>query len=115
MSGQDFHRLELILRIVGHLHRRLDPLSLETFLTDVDEIDLTAFRLSVIGETTATLSDALKARNPSIHWPSIYGMRNVIVHDYGAIEPGRLWAVFTKDIELLAEVCRAELGGAESA
>ena len=115
MSSQDFYRLELILRIIGHLRRRLDPISLHAFLADVDEIDLTAFRLSVIGETTVKLSEALKARNPSIHWPSIYGMRNAIVHDYGAIEPGRLWAVFTKDIEPLAEVCRAELGRAESA
>lgn len=43
MSNQDFSRLELVLRTVVHLHKRLDPLSFEAFLTDVDEIDLTAF------------------------------------------------------------------------
>jgi uncharacterized protein YutE (UPF0331/DUF86 family) len=36
-------------------------------------------------------------------------MRNIIVHDYGAIEPERLWAVFVKDIATLAEVCGVEL------
>jgi uncharacterized protein with HEPN domain len=107
---QDFYRLELILRMIGHLHRRLGPLSIEAFLTDVDEIDLTAFRLSVIGEATSKLSDDVKSRNSGINWPSIYGMRNVIVHDYGAIEPERLWVVFVKDIDPLALICQRELG-----
>ena len=109
MSNQDFRKLELIMQMVGHLHRRLDPVSLRAFLGDVDEIDLTAFRLSVIGETTSKLSEALKSRNSEIDWPSIYGMRNVIVHDYGAIAPERLWAVFANHIDPLAEVCAKEL------
>lgn len=110
MSGQDFHKLELILQMVGHLHRRLGPLSVRAFLNDVDEIDLTAFRLAVIGETTAKLSAALKSRHPHIAWPAIYAMRNMVVHDYGAVEPERLWAVFKNEIDTLAEVCKAELG-----
>jgi uncharacterized protein with HEPN domain len=111
VSRQDFHRLELIMQMIGHLRRRLAPLSLRAFLGDVDEIDLTSFRLAVIGELTSKLSAALKSRHPHIDWPSIYAMRNIIVHDYGAIEPERLWAVFMKDIPTLAEVCRSELGG----
>jgi uncharacterized protein with HEPN domain len=109
MSSQDFHKLELIMQMIGHLRRRLQPISLRAFLGDIDEIDLTSFRLAVIGELTSKLSAALKSRHPQIDWPSIYAMRNIIVHDYGAIEPERLWAVFVKDIASLAEVCRKEL------
>ena len=36
-------------------------------------------------------------------------MRNIIVHDYGAIEPERLWAVFVNDIDPLVAVCEREL------
>jgi uncharacterized protein with HEPN domain len=107
MSSQDFHKLELIMQMIGHLRRRLQSISLRAFLADIDEIDLTA----VIGELTSKLSAALKSRHPHIDWPSIYAMRNIIVHDYGAIEPERLWAVFAKDIATLAEVCGKELGG----
>ena len=112
MIGQDFHKLELILQMIGHLHRRLGPLSDRAFLADVDEIDLTAFRLAVIGETTAKLSAELKARHAAIDWLAIYAMRNIVVHDYAAVQPERLWAVFVNDIELLADVCRAELASA---
>ena len=111
MSSQDFHQLELIVQMSGHLRRRIQPISLRAFLGNIDEIDLTSFRLAVIGELTSKLSAALKSRHPHIDWPSIYAMRNIIVHDYGAIEPERLWAVFVKDIASLAEVCGKELGG----
>ena len=95
--------------MIGHLRRRLTPLSERSFLADIDEIDLTAFRLAAIGEVSSKLSEALKERHPHIHWPSIYAMRNLIVHDYEAIEPERLWAAFLNDIDALAAVCEAEI------
>lgn len=98
------------MQMIGHLRRRLQPISLRTFLGDIDEIDLTSFRLAVIGELTSKVNAALKSRHTNIDWPSIYAMRNIIVHDYGAIEPERLWAVFVKDISSLTEVCGKELG-----
>jgi hypothetical protein len=52
MSSQDFHKLELIMQMIGHLRRRLQPISLRAFLGDIDEIDLTSFRIAVIGELT---------------------------------------------------------------
>ena len=97
--------------MIGHLDRRLSRLTRVAFLADVDEIDLTAFRLSVIGETSSKLSEVLKLRNAHIDWPSIYGMRNVIVHDYDAVVPERLWAAYANDLNELAAVCRVELQG----
>lgn len=109
MNNQDFAKLELVLRMIAHLERRLSRLSRATFLADVDEIDLTAFRLMVIGETSAKLSDSLKLRNANIDWPNIYGMRNVIAHDYDSVVPERLWAAYADDLAELTAVCRLEL------
>ena len=112
MIGQDFNRLELILQMIAHLRRRLERLSLRAFVGDVDEIDLTSFRLAVIGELTSKLDPRLKARHPQIDWPAIYAMRNIIVHDYGAIEPERIWTAYTNHVDALALICRIELGAA---
>ena len=109
MIGLDYAKLDLIVRMIEHLHRRLSKITLAAFLTDIDEIDLTAFRLAVIGETSAKLSDGLKQRYPEIDWPNIYGMRNVIVHDYDGVVPERLWAAYANDVDSLAAVCLAEL------
>ena len=48
-TGRDRDRLETILRVIGHIERRLSGMDLRAFAADGDEIDLTAFRLSVIG------------------------------------------------------------------
>lgn len=110
MIGTDFEKLDLIHRVIGHLRRRLTGKTLAAFRTDIDEVDLTAFRLAVIGEASAKLSDSLKARHAHIPWPKMYGMRNVIVHDYGAVAPERLWVVVEHDLDTLVEMCRIELG-----
>jgi uncharacterized protein with HEPN domain len=107
----DFDRIELILRLIGHLERRLSHLSEQGFLNDKDEIDLTAFRLSAVGEASYKLSGELKSRHPHIDWMAIYGMRNVIVHDYDAIRPEKLWEAATEKLNDLADICRVELDG----
>lgn len=109
MNYRDVDRLDLILRLIDDLHRRLDGIKPDQFLADRDEIDLTAYRLSVIGEASGKLADEIKRRHPHIGWGLILGMRNIIVHDYEGVIAERLWSVFQYHIDLLAAVCRQEL------
>jgi len=60
---RDKERLETILRVIADVERRLGGMDFQAFSTDGDEIDLTAFRLSVIGETPAS---SLKRSRPAI-------------------------------------------------
>ena len=78
-------RLEIILQMIDDLDRRLADKSVEAFSRDLDERDLTAFRLSVIGENANKLSDELKARHPGLPWREMYAFRNLVSHDYGVI------------------------------
>jgi uncharacterized protein with HEPN domain len=111
MAGQsrDIDHLELIIDLIGMIDRRLEGQVREDFLVDRDEADLTAFRLGHIGEATGKLSSEIRARHAEIRWGSISGMRNILVHNYGAIIPQLLWKVSTEDLDLLREVCRSEL------
>lgn len=79
---RDRARLETILRVIADLDRRLRDMDFVTFSEDGDEIDRTAFRLSVIGENANKLSEAMKARNPSLPWKGMYGFRNLVSHEY---------------------------------
>jgi uncharacterized protein with HEPN domain len=108
-NERDVDRLEQILELIAAVQRRTASLDRQTFEHDRDESDLAAFRLAHIGEQTKKLSAELRERHPQIDWRSIYGMRNVIAHDYGAILPRLLWKVIEKDLDNLASVCRAEL------
>ena len=110
MSYHDADRLELILELIDLLRRRHAALSRDAFLASRDDVDLAAFRLSVIGENSQKLSPDLKARHAQIDWSAAYAMRNVIVHEYLAIDARLVWSTISDDLEALADVCRAELG-----
>jgi len=105
----DIGNLELILELIAHIKRRLANVSVESFENDKDEIDLTAFRLQVIGETTNKLTAQVKSRHPEISWPSIYAMRNIIAHQYGSLRSKNIWNVAINSLEPLAVVCQIEL------
>jgi uncharacterized protein with HEPN domain len=110
VNERDADRVDLILELIDHIVRRTEGLSRDQFLQDRDEVDLTAFRLAAIGEEASKLTTELKAAYPDIEWKAIYAMRNVVVHDYGTIDPKRVWQVLGGDLDALREVCRALAG-----
>jgi uncharacterized protein with HEPN domain len=48
-------------------------------------------QLTVLGEAANRVSKSLQARSPEIPWRDIIGLRNVIVHQYGKVNPERIW------------------------
>ncbi|KRB86115.1 hypothetical protein ASE00_05080 [Sphingomonas sp. Root710] len=108
MHDRDIDLLEQILDLIAAIKRRTIGLDRGQFEIDRDETDLVAFRLAHIGEASHKLSVELQERHPDIDWRSIYGMRNVIAHDYGAILPRLLWKVVTTDLDILQSACRQE-------
>lgn len=105
---RDAERLETIFKVIGDLERRLGRLSFETFVDDGDERDLTAYRLSVIGENANKLSDDIKGRHPALPWRAMYAFRNLISHEYEAIAPRFVWAA-TQELEPIKRMCVAEM------
>lgn len=102
------HLLQII-ELAEHLARRLDGVSRDQFVADRDEVDLTAYRLAAIGEATQKLTATLRDRHPQIPWQAIYGMRNIIAHEYGAVVPIRVWNVIGDQLDALETACRTEL------
>lgn len=43
--------------------------------------------LAVIGEAVKSLPDDFKQRHAATPWPSIAGLRNVVVHEYLRVDP----------------------------
>lgn len=107
---RDLLRLELIIKIGGRIRTRLEGVSRERFLSDQDELDLASFRLAAIGEYAGKLSAGLRARHPEVGWNPAYSLRNAVVHDYDGIIAERIWDALGGPLDVMLEVCRAELG-----
>lgn len=110
MSYRDEDRLALIMELINHIERRVADMPRAQFLDDRDEIDLTAYRLSIIGENCSKLAVEIRERHKHIDWAAMIAMRNVIAHDYAGIDAKLVWAALGEDTVSLAEVCRTELG-----
>ena len=59
--------------------------------------------VEVVGEAARQVSEATRRRAPDIPWAQIVGMRNIIAHDYGAVDLERVYSVVTKDLPELLE------------
>lgn len=111
-EDRDPERLEVILRLIEGSKRRLSAITIDAFRTSEDEIDLTSYRLAMIGEESNKPSQSLRGRH-DLPWEAIYGLRNIVVHNYLGIDPERIWIAATENLDLLATTCRTELARLE--
>ena len=67
--------------------------------------DSMMFRLIQVSENAQRLTDPFKASFSAIPWRDVYGLRNRIVHDYGAVDLHIVFTALTRDIpDLLREL-----------
>jgi uncharacterized protein with HEPN domain len=57
-----------------------------TFLAVMRTIRACERCLEIVGEAASRLSDDLQFRHPEIPWHGSKGMRNIIIHEYGAVQ-----------------------------
>lgn len=57
--------------------------------------------LENIGEAANHVSPSGRARLSGIPWLGIVGMRNVLAHRYGSIDPSRVWKAVSEDLPAL--------------
>jgi len=59
--------------------------------------------LEIIGEAASQLSDRYKQAHPEIPWRRIGDFRNVLIHEYFAVDPQLVWEIIEKDIPTLKQ------------
>jgi len=67
----------------------------------------------VLCESTQRVDARHKDRHPEIHWTSIAGMRNVLVHDYFDVDFQTVWDVVIRDLPGLDKTMHAILADLE--
>jgi uncharacterized protein with HEPN domain len=63
--------------------------------------------LQIIGEAASRLSNVFKQAHPEIPWAKIIGMRNVLIHDYTAIDLDIVWVAVERDLPALKRQVQA--------
>lgn len=59
--------------------------------------------LEIIGEAASQLSAEYKNAHSEIPWRRVSDFRNVLIHEYFAIDPQLVWEIIEKDIPTLKQ------------
>ena len=79
------------------------------FLLSPDAMDLfdaSVLRLQVIGEMLKQIDEKterkfLRTYYPEIPWKSVFGLRNIISHEYSVVDPEKIFYTLKDDLPLL--------------
>ena len=81
----------------------VNGVSKEAFLQDTLRQDAVIRRIQIIGEAVRHLSHELIGNIPDFPARQARGMRNVLVHNYDAVNAERVWDTAKFDIPILAK------------
>ncbi|HEY7388372.1 MAG TPA: DUF86 domain-containing protein [Bryobacteraceae bacterium] len=73
----------------------------EEFLAKSHWQDAIIRQLEIIGEASKRLSPSLRDAAPEVPWRRICGLRDVLIHNYVAVDLEAVWSVVESGIPLL--------------
>ncbi len=79
------------------------------FKEDSQAFDATLMNFIVLGEMTDKLSDDFIGKHNEVEWKKIYGLRNIIAHDYFGVYEREIWQIIKNDIPELKNKIKALL------
>ena len=101
-------------RLIGDLEyiaRHMGDISEAEFASDEILQDAMMFRLIQISENARRLSEPFRESFGGVPWGDVFGLRNRIVHDYGAVNLHIVYTTLAKDIPELIRLLSLQREG----
>lgn len=77
------------------------------FLADLKTQSAILHQLLIFGEAAKRLSEAFRARHPSIPWKLMAGLRDKLIHAYDEVDLEEVWKTATVDLPRLLPALEA--------
>lgn len=107
-TDQRFRDETTLLRLVEHLSFAVQDAAKAPSAADLEDnrplLNSVAMELIQAQEAANQLSDAFISEIPDLPWPQLRGLRNIIVHEYDAIDADELYRTVTVDVPHLIEL-----------
>lgn len=75
----------------------------DAFLLDQKTIDAVTRNLEIIGEAGKHLPEDVRARESTIEWRKIAGLRDILIHAYHGVDPDIVWSASTTKLPALRQ------------
>ena len=113
MKRTDVAFVDDILIAADSIRDYIRGVAKDDFLSKRDAMiqDAVIRQVGIVGEATSKLSPSFRAKDPTIPWTQIIGMRNFVVHQYWEVDLDVVWEAATEDIPSLVKKLAAMSGG----
>src|SRR5688572_19581828 len=88
---RDYLYLNDIVEAADHIAAFIADADLQVFQQSEMMRSAVVYKLTIIGEAAARMSEELRKRHPEVPWPQIVGFRNILVRAYFGIDWAEVW------------------------
>jgi len=95
--------LEDILAACARIRSYVGVMGVDEFRQDGKTVDAVARNLEIIGEAVKQLPEDVRSRDPSVEWPKIAGLRDVLIHSYSSVDLDIIWDIVANKLPALED------------
>ncbi len=90
--------LEDMLQSMKRIEEYLSDLDFKEFKRTYMVVDATIRNFEIIGDASKNIPTEIQARYPEIPWKKMYGLRNLITHEYFGIDYEMIWEIAKRNL-----------------
>ena len=90
-----------ILESIRKIERYTKNVSFVQFHNHEMMVGATIRELAIIGEAAKQMGSVGKKQLPSIPWPDVIAMRNILIHEYFGTDIETIWQTIQEDLPML--------------
>lgn len=98
--------LDDILESIRRIELYSGDLSFEEFQKNLLVQDGVCRNLAIIGEAVKKLPESVTEERADIDWKKIAGLRDILVHEYAAVDLGIIWDIVINKVPQLKHAAR---------
>ncbi len=92
-----------MLDSIEKIERYTQGMDLAQFAADERTVDAVIRNIEIIGEAARQVPEAIRTRYPAIPWRRVIGFRNIVVHEYFAVDVNIVWTILRENLPLLKQ------------
>jgi uncharacterized protein with HEPN domain len=95
--------LDDVVAAIDKIAKFTAGLSEEQFMDDEKTFDAVVRNLEIIGEAVKHIPDGIRRQWPTIEWRKAAGLRDLLIHEYFAVDTDIIWDVAKNKLPLLRQ------------
>ena len=113
MTDRDWQvRIEDILDAIMKIESYAEGLDEAAFCADQRTVDAVVRNMEIIGEAAHAIPKSVEEANPRLPWGVMAEMRNILIHEYHAVDPELVYRTAVNDLPPLVPQLQAILHNA---